>query len=141
MEKNALVGHTLETVWLTKDKLAIKFVIEGGKEIIARVYGDCCSTTWVENIEAPEILIGAEVLTVENIDMPDLGSPDEYDVVAYYGLKIVTNRGHCVIDYRNNSNGYYGGDISWPGDYYYAGVHDQNEPDLDWDLIAGKDTE
>ena len=31
--------------------------------------------------------------------------------VAYYGLKITTDNGRAVIDYRNSSNGYYGGSL------------------------------
>jgi hypothetical protein len=37
--------------------------------------------------------------------MPDV------DVVAYYGLKITTETGIAVLDYRNDSNGYYGGSL------------------------------
>ena len=33
-----------------------------------------------------------------------------HDTVAYYGVKITTTRGIAVIDFRNDSNGYYGGD-------------------------------
>ena len=37
-----------------------------------------------------------------------------------------------VIDYRNNSNGYYGGEIVWPGEDFYGGVYGQNESNMDW---------
>lgn len=56
------------------------------------------------------------VRAVEEIEMPNLGNvktkhckdPDE---VKYYGLKITTEKGRAVVDFRNNSNGYYGGTI------------------------------
>lgn len=53
---------------------------------------------------------------VEHIEMPDLGDiPTVYepavDSVRYYGLKITTDKGRAVIDYRNDSNGYYGGNL------------------------------
>jgi len=46
--------------------------------------------------------------------MPNLGNIDGVyrknpDCVAYYGLKITTEKGRAMIDYRNDSNGYYGG--------------------------------
>ena len=46
--------------------------------------------------------------------MPNLGDIDGkhhagVDVVAYYGVKITTEHGRCTIDFRNDSNGYYGG--------------------------------
>lgn len=51
------------------------------------------------------------VRAVEHIDMPDLGSTNEDACIAYYGMKITTEKGRCVIDYRNSSNGYYGGSL------------------------------
>ena len=59
------------------------------------------------------------------------------DGVAY-GVKITTDKGHIVIDYRNASNGYYGGNLSWPDDsYFYGGVHGQNESNEEWVDIEG----
>lgn len=56
------------------------------------------------------------MLAVEEIAMPNLGNVDgvyrqDCDCVEYYGLKITTDKGRAVIDYRNNSNGYYGGSL------------------------------
>ena len=44
----------------------------------------------------------------------ELGNEDKEDdgvseYIQYYGLKITTNKSRCTIDYRNSSNGYYGG--------------------------------
>jgi hypothetical protein len=78
-------------------------------------WGDCCSQSWIESIDAPTALYG-KVLKVEEINMPELGDvgtpkvPD-VDCVAYYGLKITTETGIAVLDYRNDSNGYYGGSL------------------------------
>lgn len=124
MRKNALIGKRVTAVYIADDKEALKFDIEGGEPIVARVDADCCSQTWVETVETPEHLLGT-VTAVENIDMPDLGSPSDYDVIAYYGCKIHTEKGSCLIDYRNSSNGYYGGALRWPGDYFYGGVYGQ----------------
>ena len=57
--------------------------------------------------------------------MPDLGDMPDCDCVQYYGAKITTNKGDMVIDYRNDSNGYYGGDIVWPGEGFYGGCTDK----------------
>ena len=53
---------------------------------------------------------------VDEIEMPNLGDVPtlhrpSVDCVKYYGLKITTEHGRAVIDYRNDSNGYYGGSI------------------------------
>lgn len=138
-ETNPLIGQTLVAIYLADDNQAIKFVIAGGVNIIARAEGDCCSHTWIENVKNAEALIGSPIVSVEDIQMP--GEPDkvtgEYDdVIAYYGLKLTTAKGDCVLDYRNSSNGYYGGYLVWLGEYSYGGVFDQNVSTEVWKLIA-----
>jgi len=64
-------------------------------------------------MDDPQALLGT-VSAVEDLEMPDLGNiPGKYredvDEVQYYGLKITTDKGRCTLDYRNDSNGYYGG--------------------------------
>lgn len=81
--------------------------------ITASCYGDCCSYTWIENIEDSVREYPATVLEVTDIDMPDLGDMEGKDVVKYYGCKITTDKGVIIIDYRNDSNGYYGGSLDW----------------------------
>jgi len=89
--------------------------------------------TWVEHIEMPALCLPAKVISVHDLDMPNLGEMPNREVVAYYGLKIITDKGDIIIDYRNDSNGYYGGDLSWPDDdYYYGGVYKQNISDEVW---------
>ena len=130
---NPLIGKVITNVWLAKDKRAIKFDIENEDSIIARADGDCCSVSWIEEIDLPSMLIG-KVISVEDINMPDLGQPNEYDLIQYYGCKITTDKGSCIIDYRNESNGYYGGNLSWPNDRssFYGGVYGQNISQEDW---------
>ncbi len=129
-----LVGHTIREMKIADDKKAILFITDK-ENVIAKMDGDCCSDTWVEHIEM--VSLPALVLDVDDIDMPNLGNPDEYEVVAYYGCKITTDKGHIIIDYRNSSNGYYGGNISFPDDsYFYGGVYGQNVSKEVWKDIA-----
>lgn len=133
-----LVGRTLKGVKLAKDRQSILFQTDKG-EVLVSVDADCCSTTWVESIELPALGFPSKVISVENLDMPDLGTMEGCDVVAYYGCKIVTDGGEMIIDYRNDSNGYYGGNLSWPGDYFYGGVYKQNVSAHEWtDISRGK---
>lgn len=65
--------------------------------------------------------------------MPDLGTPPDDECIKYYGFKITTSKGHIIIDYRNSSNGYYGGSLEWPDtDYFYGGVYRQNVSTQKW---------
>ena len=141
-EKNPLIGKRVVKVWLAADRKAIKFDVEGGDPVVVRADGDCCSSTWIESFDAPGALLGT-VSAVEDLDMPNLGNvaaqaqdkTSGYDpeCISYYGCKITTDRGSCVIDYRNESNGYYGGNLVWPDDeYYYGGVYEQNVSKEQW---------
>ena len=49
------------------------------------------------------------VTNVEAVDVPDLGDLPDHDVMKYYGLGVTTEHGQAIIDFRNDSNGYYGG--------------------------------
>ena len=136
---NILIGKTISAIYLSADKHAIRFDVEGGP-IVALTDGDCCSVTWIENVEAPEAAVGSPVLEANDIDMPQDVRPEDKDreVVAYYGFRIVTTKGTCTLDYRNESNGYYGGSLEWPGEGYYGGVYGQNKPQepIAWNKIA-----
>ena len=132
MSENPLIGKTITAIRVAMDKEAIRFDLQGGDSIVVRVDAECCSSTWIESLDMPSLILGSPVVSVEDIEMPDLGQPDQYDVIAYYGCKIVTAKGSCVIDYRNSSNGYYGGNLSWPGEYFYGGVHGQNVSTMEW---------
>ena len=120
--RNSLVGKTITGYELEPGGGSLRLDILGGDPVVLEVEGECCSDSWIESIDDDQALLGT-VTDVEHIEMPD--SPDrpphpedEYTYRAYYGLKITTNRGRCVIDYRNDSNGYYGGWIYVQGDRY-----------------------
>jgi|SRR6185312_2312985 len=134
MKKNVLVGKTLTGMKLAEDRQAILFQTTDG-DVVVQVDADCCSYTWVEHVELPALGFPAVVTEVEDLEMPD-GKPSAFhtdpDCLAFYGCKISTDRGEIVIDYRNDSNGYYGGSLSWPGDHHYGGVYGQNVSKQEW---------
>lgn len=142
MEKaNALIGKIVTAVYLADDGGAIKFDVEGGDPIIAHADGDCCSHSWIESVQGIEQLIGARVVSVDDVgEMPEVKG-NRYghyeEEMTFYGCKITTNKGYALIDYRNSSNGYYGGSLSWPGDYFYGGVHGQNDSNMQWQPVHG----
>lgn len=120
---------------LAEDRKAILFLTNEG-EIIARTDGDCCSSSWIENVELPAMGFPATVIGACDLHMPNSGQEeDNDDVIRYYGFKIQTDRGDIVIDYRNSSNGYYGGDLIWPGEHFYGGVYGQNVSEEIWKEI------
>lgn len=133
---NQLVGKKIKSMKIAKDKQAILFETECGLGLQALVDADCCSYTWIESIELPAKGFPFEIISIDDLDMPDLGDMPDCDCVSYYGAKITTTSGDLVIDYRNDSNGYYGGSMCWPGeDYFYGGVYGQNVSKLEWEEI------
>jgi hypothetical protein len=114
----AMIGKTIQHVEMDILGSSICFHFDDRTAIVLEARGDCCSYSWIESIDAPQALYG-RVLSVEEIDMPDLGfvrthkhePEDKYSTLQYYGLKITTTKGIAVLDYRNDSNGYYGGEL------------------------------
>jgi hypothetical protein len=125
-----LVSKTLIGIMLAEDKEAILFRTSSG-DIVAKCDADCCSHTWVEHIELPVNGLPAVVLSVQDIELnADLDT--QKGELSFYGCKIATDKGDIVIDYRNESNGYYGGNLTWPDDYFYGGVYGQNVSEEKW---------
>lgn len=96
---------------------------------MARCDADCCSHTWIESIELPINGLPANVISVDDTSYE---SSDDGELKKY-GLKIKTDKGTIELDYRNESNGYYGGSLAWPDEeYFYGGVYGQNVSNEDW---------
>ena len=130
---NPLIGKTVTSAYLAADKLAIKFVLSDGAEMVVQADADCCSKSWIESVDNLEQLLHSPVTAVEDVSLPDKNENfDGGDLRQFYACKIHTTRGYALIDYRNESNGYYGGSLTWPGERHYGGVFDQNVSDYDW---------
>jgi hypothetical protein len=136
MDKDPLIGKTLTAFELTNDRKAMRFTLADGEQIVVLCDADCCSETWIEHVSLPSRGLPATVLGAQDIEMPDLGDMPGRDVVQYYGFKVTTDKGDLVVDYRNDSNGYYGGNLAWPGEYFYGGVHGQNEAIHEWRVVS-----
>lgn len=126
---NILIGKTITKIKIASDKKAILFACEEG-EYIARTQAECCSDTWIEQVELPALGFPCKVAECCDLIMNPTGDHDHgyYDERYYvesnsgdlcikkYGFKITTNKGEIILDYRNESNGYYGGELYFPGD-------------------------
>jgi hypothetical protein len=124
---HCLIGKILTGLQIAEDKKTIKFRTTEG-DIVAKTDGDCCSNSWIENVEVGILGFPALVIEVEDINMPEQieSENDDYAVTTFYGFKITTDKGTIFLDYRNESNGYYGGSLCWPDDYFCGGIYGQN---------------
>lgn len=97
------------------DENAVVITFADGAELRGLVDGDCCSHTWIEHAEVDGI--GGELLTIRDIDAPFPSTPTKTsnyeEEMSYYGGEIRTTKGLTLFEYRNSSNGYYGGSINW----------------------------
>lgn len=79
-----------------------------GEYLAYRTNGDCCSETWFSAINGATVLDDQTVIDVVEREAADApGTRQDEDQI--YGYTLVTAKGHCDIEFRNSSNGYYGG--------------------------------
>lgn len=101
----------VETV---RDPQVITFFTNKGNKSFY-TYGDCCSQSWIEHISGFDALIGQEVLEASNVDMGEISPPENRDnyseVIQQYSYDLKTLKGYFKIELRNESNGYYGGNL------------------------------
>lgn len=112
-----LIGKTIREVLINHSKDMIVFKCNDSDIIAFEAHGDCCSSSWIENITNAQDLTDGLVLEVKELDLSDRNNNGgEYgEYVQFYGEEILalTPNGpvKCLIEYRNESNGYYGGDL------------------------------
>lgn len=101
-----LKGRTITRVEFPNETRLIFHTTEGPLAYDAE--GDCCSQSWVESISAN--LFAVTDATVREIREKRLtfdGTRQEEDKVDF--VTLVTDKGYFDIEFRNSSNGYYGG--------------------------------
>lgn len=116
--EHPLLHKIITKIELADDRYSIRFTLDDGEEIIARCYAECCSDTWIESVINHDAAVGSPVLRVVALDLWER-KISECNWVTFYGLAIETANGRCTIDFRNSSNGYYGGELVWPGHWAY----------------------
>lgn len=121
---DAMKGRKILSISLSENKERITFKFQDGHEQALGVEGDCCSHSWIEHLEVPKDLEGAEFLGHESIGSIDATEDDaynpkregasdyyprEHESLAVYQDVFRTSKGDVALEYRNSSNGYYGG--------------------------------
>lgn len=117
---NELIGRTINAIQIDDDEQHfLAFDTDNGR-IIYMAEGDCCSESWFYHVLGADNLLGQTVLETESYYLGEPGdgfSRQEEDKL--YSIKLRTARGYADVEFRNSSNGYYGGwlDIylaEWP---------------------------
>jgi hypothetical protein len=106
---------------LLSDETEFEILFEDGLQKFY-THGDCCSYSWIEHLTIPPGINGATLMAVENIlkeetesktDDEGFGdfSPKNQCCFRFYETRFKTNMGDIVLEFRNSSNGYYGGEL------------------------------
>ncbi len=110
--KNPLLDKTITEVFIAKDKMAMKFIVSEEVEVLCEDDGGC-SATWIEHVLFPVLGLPANVTAVEDVPLRNWSYGQDGHELKKYGCRIVTDKGDLFFEYRNESNGYYGGEICW----------------------------
>jgi hypothetical protein len=109
-----MLGRKLLSVAITDDGEVVTFEFQDGFSRSFAVGGDCCSCSWIEHLEMPNDVAGATLLSVQESApiTQDHDAHDEEngdDCIQVYNTSFRTDRGEIILEFRNSSNGYYGG--------------------------------
>jgi hypothetical protein len=116
IEPKPWVGRKLAAVLLDEDKEHLALYFQDGGVWKFRTDGDCCSHTWIEHVTVPDDIDGATFLGAEDSDTVTEDNHPEHDCLQIYKTTFQTDRGGVVVEYRNESNGYYGGSLEEVGE-------------------------
>lgn len=103
-------GKPLRAVTLNEEKDRITFSFQDGTEAVLGVEGDCCSRSWIEHLTVPDDIVGQELIEVLDEHISREENPED-DCLQVYQTKMRTAKGDIILEYRNASNGYYGGSL------------------------------
>lgn len=111
LDLDEIVGKTVTRYVLSPDRYFLRLWFSDGMDVILEAYGEGDSDTWFASIDSPEALLST-ILAIGEIQFPtDNSPPDGNRSEKMYGLAVKTQAGYVVIEYRNSSNGYYGGNL------------------------------
>ena len=122
MELTDFEGKEIAEFYKAEDGSYLLFVIWNDKKqeiknLMYEAVGDCCSTSWFEDIDNPDCLWKAPIISVGKCESTAVIDEEQQakcrandsDVMEYSAYEIKTRKGICKIEFRNESNGYYGG--------------------------------
>lgn len=121
----SMVGRKINRVAINLEKTQITLLFDDGHHRTFNVEGGCCSASWIEHLEMPTTVSGGTIIGVHD-GAPVTQNHDDHDhdvdmigttgneYVQVYNTVIRTDLGDIVIEYRNASNGAYGGSLTSP---------------------------
>lgn len=103
-----LIGQYIYEIY--QDDYRIVFRYGDNQWLEMNAEGGCCSSSWIENVEIIPGAVGSKVVSFTDNYTDTIDSPD-HECLQSYQTVISTAHGSISIEYRNSSNGYYGGSL------------------------------
>jgi hypothetical protein len=100
-----LKGQEILSVSYTEEHL--NFILKD-KTVSYKAVGDCCSSSYIESLDNPEVFNKAIFQDVETVEGKEEERKD-CEVLKWTFYKFKTSKGACTLSFRNESNGYYNG--------------------------------
>ena len=114
----------LSEIWVKDNNKELVLIFEDGYQRALHAVGDCCSTSWIEHITIDGEVFGQPIIAVSEKDLPiikkvgeQLAEFDEHSLIQAYSTVFSTPMGRIELEYRNESNGYYGGELEDMGEF------------------------
>lgn len=110
-----MVGRSVQRIWMTEEYLV--FRMNDGQDVAFTVYGDCCSHSYLwDFLGVRNLLDNGPIIQVAEIVMPEVPESEELGCTRWYGYRFTTEHPlfgevSSVLSFRNDSNGYYGGEM------------------------------
>ncbi len=108
-----IVGKKIVKVEMNVDNDEMSMLDDNGVLHWLSATGDCCSKSWFEHVSIPKLpfVVNEEIEIRYDFD-PKVENGDD-EVLKTYALKFKTSAGTLDVELRNQSNGYYGGEIEY----------------------------
>lgn len=117
-ELNYLIGKTISDLEIDLDKTVIRLKVDG-KTMYLECYADCCSESWIEHIDLIKDVDQHHIVAIKEARMVEIEGTTRQSWDKLYGITLITDKlNEIYIDFRNSSNGYYGGSLELTDDYY-----------------------
>jgi len=120
-----LIGHKIRKIFISDDKEELQFLNDRNEILIFQASGDCCNSVWFEHISGIDAILGSTIKEFASSikggewkEVPATPGLDEFEEAGFFTL--ITDKGHCTIEVRNNHNGYYGGEVCFRGKYNFV---------------------
>lgn len=109
-----LLGKVVREAWISPDSNLIRFLGDDLYYLYA-AEGDCCAVCYFYQMQDFDLVIGEEILGVEEGEWKDI-SGGEGDVVEQCFYMLKTRKGRATFEVRLEHNGYYSGWVKFISD-------------------------